>query len=83
MDLKLEMLYVVRDAICCMNIQFFFKQEKEKKVREKPDAVGATVTHCKLSKNITCSGSSTRAHDTIHGTPGGTVENSVAKLGCS
>ena len=31
LDPKLEMLYVVKEAICCMNIKFFFKQEKKKR----------------------------------------------------
>ena len=30
LDPKHETLYVVKEAICCMNIKFFFKQEREK-----------------------------------------------------
>ena len=29
---------MVKEAMCCMNIKFFFKQAKGKRVREKPDA---------------------------------------------
>ena len=43
----------VKEAICCLNIKFFTKQEKEENVREKPDELRATVTLCKLSRIFT------------------------------
>ena len=58
---KHEKLCVVRVAICCMNIKFFSKYVKKKRVREKPDVVGATVTQRKLSKNLTWSRTSTES----------------------
>ena len=47
---KHQKLHVVKEAMRYKNIQYSFKQEQENKVREKPDALGATVAQRKLSK---------------------------------
>ena len=52
--------------------------EREKEFVKKQDALGAPVTHCKVSKTLTLSRSSTRANDTKLGTPGGATESPVA-----
>ena len=69
---KHEKLHLVEEAMCSMNIK-----EKGRRVREKPDAQGATVTHCKLSKILTWSRSSTRANHTQLGIPGGATKSQV------
>ena len=79
LDPKHEMLFVVKEAICCMNIKFFFKQEKEKKSSWKARC-SRSYSHaqCKLSKNLTWPRTSTRANYTTLGIPGGTIEKTVA-----
>ena len=62
LDPKQDMLFVVKEAICCMNIKFFFKQEKEKKSSWKARCSrGYSHAQCMLLKNLTWSRSSTRA----------------------
>ena len=39
------MLYVVKEAICCMNTQFFFKQDKEKKSSSKSQMQSELQSH--------------------------------------
>ena len=82
LDPKHEMLFVVKEATCCMNIKFFFKQEKEKKSSWKARC-SRKYSHaqCKLSKNLTWQRSSTRANYTTLGIAGGTIEKTVANWG--
>ena len=53
LDPKHEKLHVIEEATCCMDIKIFSKHEKKKRVREKPDALGATVADFKVSKILT------------------------------
>ena len=64
--------------MCCMNIKFF---KQEKRVREKPDAIGATTTQMKrIEEPHMMEKFNTRANYTL-GISGGTIENPVANCG--
>ena len=47
-----EEWHVVKEAICCMNIKFFFAGERQKIVRERSDALGDTITHCSYRRSL-------------------------------
>ena len=80
-DPKHGTLYVANEVICGMNVEFFLAREREKRFVGKLDALGATVTHCKLSKILTRTRRSTRANYTKLGISGGATKSPVANWG--